>query len=175
MGRYTTLKKVIEQTDTTPGKIFMATIQALIVFSLVTFSMETLPGLSAECRCWLRRAEIVTVAVFTCEYLVRLLIADSRPDFIFSFFGIVDLLAILPFYISAGVDLRDRITKYRRIWDDAMEACLKRGAAISHHHGSGMLKQAYMAREHGESFKVISALKNAFDPTGIMNPGKLGL
>ena len=78
-------------------------------------------------------------------------------------------------FAAGGVDLRDRLTKYRRIWDDAMEACLKRGAAISHHHGTGMLKQAYMLREHGESFKVISALKNAFDPTGILNPGKLGL
>lgn len=78
-------------------------------------------------------------------------------------------------FASAGADLTDRLTKYRQIWDAAMEACLKRGAAISHHHGVGMLKQSYMQREHGDAMKIIRALKAAFDPAGILNPGKLGL
>jgi len=78
-------------------------------------------------------------------------------------------------FAAAGVDLRDRLMKYRRIWDAAMGACLARGAAISHHHGVGMLKGAYMRGEHGDAMKIIRALKGAFDPSGILNPGKLGL
>lgn len=78
-------------------------------------------------------------------------------------------------FAGGGADLRDRIVKYRAIWDDAMTACLKRGAAVSHHHGGGLLKQNYIISEHGNAFKIVRALKNAFDPDGILNPGKIGL
>jgi len=81
-------------------------IQALIVISLVTFSIETLPNLSESARFWLRIVEIVTVAIFTAEYILRVFFANPKRQFVFSFFGIVDLLSILPFYISTGVDLR---------------------------------------------------------------------
>ncbi|MEM9760100.1 MAG: ion transporter, partial [Pseudomonadota bacterium] len=40
------------------------------------------------------------------EYLLRLWMAESRPRFLFSFFGIIDLLVILPFYLQFAVDLR---------------------------------------------------------------------
>jgi voltage-gated potassium channel len=57
-------------------------------------------------RRFLRYIEIFTVLVFTVEYLLRVYVADRKRSFIFSFFGLVDLLAILPFYVSAGIDLR---------------------------------------------------------------------
>ncbi|MCH8839861.1 MAG: ion transporter [Planctomycetes bacterium] len=101
-----TLKRIIEQTDTSAGKAFALIIQTLILISLVTFSIETLPGLSASSKQLLRRIEIITVAIFTVEYALRLLVADNKIRFVFSFFGVVDLLAILPFYIGTGVDLR---------------------------------------------------------------------
>lgn len=44
--------------------------------------------------------------IFTCEYIIRVVVADRPLRFVFSFFGIVDLLAILPFYLSLGIDLR---------------------------------------------------------------------
>lgn len=50
--------------------------------------------------------ELVTVSVFTIEYVVRLLVADRKIAFATSFLGMIDLLAILPFYLSFGVDLR---------------------------------------------------------------------
>lgn len=46
------------------------------------------------------------MAVFTIEYFLRLAVADNRLKFATSFFGVIDLLAILPFYLSLGVDLR---------------------------------------------------------------------
>ncbi|MBN2023824.1 MAG: ion transporter [Pirellulales bacterium] len=101
-----TLKQLVEDTDTWPGRIFDLAIEGLILFSLVTFSIETLPGLSRESQFWLYVAEVVTVALFTIEYGLRILVADNRLRFIFSFYGLVDLLAIAPFYISTGVDLR---------------------------------------------------------------------
>ena len=50
--------------------------------------------------------EFATVLLFTGEYLLRLAVADSRWRFVRSFFGVLDLVAILPFYLAAGVDLR---------------------------------------------------------------------
>lgn len=92
-------------------------IQLLIVVSLVTFSIETLPNLSESARWWLRAIEIVTVAIFTVEYLLRVIVADNKWKFVFSFFGIVDLLAILPFYISTGIDLRSvRVFRLLRLF-----------------------------------------------------------
>ena len=48
--------------------------------------------LATEASC----AEIITVAIFTMEYLLRVLVSDRKLRFIFSFYGMVDLFAILP-------------------------------------------------------------------------------
>ncbi len=100
------LKDVIEKTDSTAGRVFDVFIQTLIVLSLISFSVDTLPDLSASTRRVLRAIEVGTVAIFTAEYLLRIAVADRRLGYIFSFFGLIDLLAILPFYIASGVDLR---------------------------------------------------------------------
>lgn len=101
-----TLKQVVEGTDTRPGRLFDLCIQAMIVVSLVAFSVETLPDLAPSVLVWLRRLEVVTVLVFTVEYGMRLYVARPRRDYVLSFFGLADLAAIMPFYIGAGVDLR---------------------------------------------------------------------
>lgn len=100
------LKQIIEQADTSAGRGFDFVIQGLIVISLVTFSLDTLPGLSAGQQAVLGWIEFVTVMIFTVEYVLRIVVASNRPKFIFSFFGMIDLLAIVPFYLSVGVDLR---------------------------------------------------------------------
>jgi len=100
------LKRIIEDHNTVSGRLFDLVIQALIVLSLITFSIETLPHLASATRRWLRLIEILTVAIFSIEYVLRLLVADRKIGFVFSFFGVVDLLSILPFYIATGVDLR---------------------------------------------------------------------
>ena len=101
-----TLKRIIENNDTKRGRLFDLGIQSLIVLSLVTFSIETLPNLSESTQRWLRYVEIGTVTIFTIEYLLRIVVADRKLGFIFSFFGLVDLMSILPFYIASGIDLR---------------------------------------------------------------------
>lgn len=100
------LKHIIESTDHPWGKTFALMVQALIVVSLVTFSIETLPDLPTRIRDWLNIIEFFTVAVFTIEYMVRVYVATPRSKYIFSFFGIIDLVAILPFYVATAVDLR---------------------------------------------------------------------
>lgn len=100
------IKKIIESTETSQGRVFAFAIQILIVVSLVTFSMSTLPNLSNSTRKVLEVIELLTVIVFTVEYLLRVGISNNKAGFIFSFLGIIDLMAILPFYIASGLDLR---------------------------------------------------------------------
>jgi voltage-gated potassium channel len=111
------LKQIVERNDTKWGRVFDLAIQLLIVVSLISFSIETLPDLSATAREWLHFIEIGTVAVFTTEYLLRLWVSDRKRGYAFSFFGIIDLLAILPFYMSMGVDLRSiRALRFLRLF-----------------------------------------------------------
>ncbi|BCX47781.1 ion transport protein [Haloferula helveola] len=81
-------------------------IQALIVLNLIAFAIETLPGIPQGWQPPLRIFEVGSVTVFTLEYLLRLLLGRPRLSYALSFFGIVDLLAILPFYLATGFDLR---------------------------------------------------------------------
>ncbi len=78
----------------------------LIIYSVVCFSVETIPGLSAGTMAFLQWSEIVVVAIFTAEYLYRLWLAEKKLGYIFSFYGMIDLLAILPFYLATSLDLR---------------------------------------------------------------------
>jgi alkyldihydroxyacetonephosphate synthase len=64
---------------------------------------------------------------------------------------------------------------YRRAWDAVIEVTLARGAAISHHHGIGLQRGRFMPRALGAGAGVLQDLKLALDPSGILNPGKLGL
>ena len=111
------IKSFVEFNDNKLSRWFAFFIQALILVSIVTFSVETLPNLKPETRTILRVIEIFCVVVFTIEYILRIYVADSKPRFIFSFFGLIDLLAILPFYLSFGVDLRSlRALRFLRLF-----------------------------------------------------------
>ncbi|MGF1778775.1 ion transporter [Vibrio nomapromontoriensis] len=100
------LKDIVETRNTKIGQLFDLLIQLLICVSITSFSLETLPSLSNESRNTLHYVEIICISIFTVEYLVRFWVADARWKFVRSFSGIVDVLAILPFYLSLGVDLR---------------------------------------------------------------------
>jgi alkyldihydroxyacetonephosphate synthase len=64
---------------------------------------------------------------------------------------------------------------YRAAWTAVMDAVMAHGGAISHHHGIGINRSGFMAQALGPSLGVLSAVKDALDPGGILNPGKLGL
>lgn len=78
----------------------------MIIVSIVNFTILTLPNLSTKTQEIINGLEVFCVAVFTIEYLLRIYAAKSRVRFFFSFFGLVDLIAILPFYLALGMDLK---------------------------------------------------------------------
>lgn len=81
-------------------------IQVIIILCLIDFALETLPNLSESQIFWIKAFETFSVIVFTIEYFVRVAFSRPKTGYIFSFFGIIDILAVLPFYLGLGVDLR---------------------------------------------------------------------
>ncbi|WP_227814944.1 ion transporter [Nitrogeniibacter aestuarii] len=78
-------------------------VQLVIVVSLAAFALETLPDLTDGQKSVLGLVELGCVGVFSLEYVVRLALTRPWRKYAFSFFGVVDLVAILPFYLSLGV------------------------------------------------------------------------
>jgi len=64
---------------------------------------------------------------------------------------------------------------YRAAWDAGQRAVLAAGGALSHHHGIGLNRSRFVAEALGTGFGVLQSVKDALDPNGILNPGKLGL
>jgi len=111
------LREIVLKSDTKLGRAFDISIQALIIISLVAFSIETLPDLSEEVYVLLNRIEVVIVIIFSIEYVLRIIVTEKKLSYIFSFYGIVDFLAILPFYLSGSVSLQTlRILRLIRLF-----------------------------------------------------------
>jgi sigma-B regulation protein RsbU (phosphoserine phosphatase) len=87
------------------ARAFDNLILGLIIFSVASIGVESIPDLPQWTVQLLRVTEIIVVAVFSFEYLLRIIAAPGKLGFIFSYQGIIDLLAIAPFYLT-GFDAR---------------------------------------------------------------------
>ena len=100
------IRRIVIDNDTKQGRIFDISIQFLIAFSIIIYSIGTLPDLSQY---WIKVINIVDIicyVIFTIEYFSRVYISKNSLRYIFSFYGIIDLLAIIPFLFSRQFDLR---------------------------------------------------------------------
>ena len=80
------------------------------------------------------------------------------------------------FHSETGGDDQEGEERYLKCLDIAIRTSLKYGGNVSHHHGSGKAKAAYLALEHGEAgMAVMHKIKDALDPKGLLNKGVLGL
>ena len=110
------LTAIVEDCSTKQGRLFDLMIQSLIVLSIVAFSVETLPNLNKDLLLFLDRFELICVIIFTVEYVLRVFLS-SGFKYAFTFFGLIDLFAVLPFYIASGFDLRAvRIFRLLRVF-----------------------------------------------------------
>jgi len=78
-------------------------------------------------------------------------------------------------FSAGGRTLKQRIERYDRIWEAALNACVETGGTITHHHGVGLLKAKWLKKEQGGAHPILLGLKQTLDPKGLMNPGKLGI
>jgi alkyldihydroxyacetonephosphate synthase len=83
--------------------------------------------------------------------------------------------ACLYFTFAGRPPVEERDAFYVAVWDAATRAVLARGGALSHHHGIGLNRARFVREALGPAFDVLVAMKQALDPNGILNPGKLGL
>jgi len=82
------------------GRFFELLLLTIIAISSVAMGIETMPDLPMWARSALAITDTVFVAVFTLEYVLRIIVAPHWRRYVFSFYGVVDLLSILPFYIG---------------------------------------------------------------------------
>lgn len=83
--------------------------------------------------------------------------------------------ACLYFSLRGDVAVEKRADWYRAAWDAANAVLIRHGAALSHHHGVGLLRAPYMKEGLGSAFPLLEKVKIALDPDNLLNPGKLGL
>ncbi len=109
------LRVILEDAETRRGRAFALFIQALIFLSLLGFALDTLPGLPGWAHAFLGAFEVFVILVFTIEYLLRIWVAEKPGHYILSFFGLVDLIAILPFWLGLGDMLVLRTLRFLRL------------------------------------------------------------
>jgi voltage-gated potassium channel len=94
------LHEIIFEADTPAGKAFDVSLLVLIVLSVVAVMLESVSSIQAEYGQYLRIFEWVVTILFTIEYILRLYCVGSPWAYARSFFGVIDLLAILPTFLS---------------------------------------------------------------------------
>ena len=94
------LHKIIYEADTPAGRRFDIALIIVILFSIVLVMLESVESINAKYHNFLNIAEWTITVLFTLEYITRILIIKKPAKYIFSFYGIIDLLATIPKYVS---------------------------------------------------------------------------
>ncbi len=94
------LRRIIFESDTRAGRAFDLALIGAILVSLVVVVLDSMGGVKARHGTILTWAEWAITGLFTLDYLARLSSAPRRWRYARSFFGIIDLLAILPTYLA---------------------------------------------------------------------------
>jgi len=139
------LHEIVFEADTPQGRIFDVALIIIILLSVVTVMLDSSRAVSDRYENAFRIAEWGFTALFTVEYVVRLLSVRRPLRYALSFFGIVDLLALLPSYISLFLPtgrylLVVRVLRLLRIF-----RVLKLGKFLSE---GAILSQALRASRH---------------------------
>lgn len=94
------LYEIIFEADTKAGKTFDILLLCCIVASVFIIIAESVQSFRATFGKWFLILEWFFTAIFTLEYIARVWVVSKRSKYIFSFFGIIDLLSILPSYLA---------------------------------------------------------------------------
>jgi len=91
---------IIFGTNTPLGRLFDIMLIVLILLSVLVVMLESVSFIHSEYGHFLYALEWIITLTFTLEYAARIWIVSTPKKYIFSFFGIVDLLSIIPTYLS---------------------------------------------------------------------------
>lgn len=91
---------IIFRSNTPSGKAFDVALLISIFYSILVVVLETVPGLTKQYYQFFFYSEWVITILFTIEFIFRLMAVTKMRHYLFSFYGVVDFLAILPAYLS---------------------------------------------------------------------------
>ncbi len=94
------LYEIIFEADTPAGKFFDVALLITILISVVLVMLESVPNIRADYRPVLRIMEWIITGIFTVEYVLRIAIIRKPIRYIFSFYGIIDFLSVIPTYLG---------------------------------------------------------------------------
>jgi voltage-gated potassium channel len=94
------LHEIIYEADTPLGKLFDVVLFIVIISSIVFVMLESVESIDSKIHNFLNIAEWVVTILFTIEYIARIIAVRKPAKYIFSFYGIIDLLATIPKYLS---------------------------------------------------------------------------
>jgi voltage-gated potassium channel len=97
------LHEIIFESDTRAGRSFDVGLLWVIILSVAAVLLESVASIRQRYGSELRVLEWIFTGLFTVEYVVRLLVLKRPLGYVFSFFGLVDLLSFVPTYLSAFV------------------------------------------------------------------------
>ena len=94
------LHEIIYGTHTPAGKLFDIVLLVVILYSVIIVMLESVPRFDEQYHSFLDISEWVVTILFTIEYILRIICIRRPSKYIFSFFGIIDLLSTIPKYLS---------------------------------------------------------------------------
>jgi voltage-gated potassium channel len=94
------LHEIIYEADTPAGRLFDLALITCILLSVLAVMLDSIASIQQAYGAWLIAAEWLFTILFTIEYVLRLLCISRPLSYATSFFGIIDLLSILPTYLS---------------------------------------------------------------------------
>jgi voltage-gated potassium channel len=94
------LHETIFESDTRAGRLFDIVLFTSIILSVIIVMLDSVASLSARYGNFFYIVEWVLTILFTIEYVLRIIAVDRPSKYIFSFYGIIDFLAIVPTYLS---------------------------------------------------------------------------
>lgn len=97
------LHEIIFEADTREGKLFDVVLLVIIVVSVVLVMLESVSGIRKNHGDTLVLLEWIITVIFTLEYFVRIFVVKKPWRYIFSFYGIIDFLAVIPSYLGLVV------------------------------------------------------------------------
>ncbi|MHC4916992.1 MAG: ion transporter [Planctomycetota bacterium] len=106
-------REVIFGVETRAGRAFDVVLIVSILVSVLVAMLETVPGVAGTHGASLRAVGWCFTGLFTVEYLVRLWCAEKPLRYAFSFFGVVDFLAVVPAYAALFTAFRHLVTVVR--------------------------------------------------------------
>ena len=94
------LHTIIYEADTPMGKLFDVVLLILILVSVILVMLESVTSIDTHYHDFLYFGEWVITIFFTIEYILRIITVKKASNYIFSFYGIIDLLSTIPLYLS---------------------------------------------------------------------------